>query len=708
MIEAQNKTEYDASRFMERLQAVEVELRDMAAELQQVTRVSSIMPQIETELGNLRDTVEQAVSADAKQSARDLAAAFRKLKRDLDDAQYASKLDGLDTEVREMGIASSDLQGKVAEFEAWSEKWLGRIAGDNAKVAQQMVGLEDRIRALEGRKIDQPVTQKNDDFDVVAREVSARFGKMQDDTFGMMQAAIEQLAQEIRNEGHHRASVIGQMQQQTADLHQNAVESLSKTSTEVKSLQVKFGESLAGLSSSISDAFEQTQSEANTFIEDLEGRATTLVTDTGDNFKAINSEIVETVQTMRTNATDAFKLLETGAGSESETRKRNSQEIIHHYHNFEDLITQEAQLVRGKADESFAGIVSEATMLINETTAPLAKGLDTINSVVNKLDEIEMVMQKCEDAFKDLNLEVSKEVTSLTEHHKQLAKDITFLAGNTARGCSDLEERLSRLEGSPDGAALSSQVHGTCTSFVQDMETQMDTLEQELGDIMANLGGFLSQTSGFPAEPEDVQFVFEPSLESRSWMLRSQEEASQLQPEFHPNLSTINSFPQIFEPSSKLDSQEPSVNLETDNEQNSGNVPDLQSEEEASDRDHEELSVGDDDIHTDTANFADQILRSSTDDDGPIPGADSEDEKFAAQILQSPDDPSHGGSDPEEIASDDQSPDDYQNPGHGSEPDEMESDNQPPDEYQRKGHDSDQEHQALDSDYDYEEDSKND
>ena len=33
MIEAQNKTEYDASRFMERLQAVEVELRDMAAEI---------------------------------------------------------------------------------------------------------------------------------------------------------------------------------------------------------------------------------------------------------------------------------------------------------------------------------------------------------------------------------------------------------------------------------------------------------------------------------------------------------------------------------------------------------------------------------------------------------------------------------------------------------------------------------------------------
>ena len=193
---------------MDRLQAVEMELRDMAAELQQVTRVSSIMPQIETELGNLRDTVEQAVSADAKQSARDLAAAFRKLKRDIDDAQYASKLDGLDTEVREMGIASSDLQSKVVEFEAWSEKWLGRIAGDNAKVAQQMVGLEDRIRALEGRKIDQPVTQKNDDFDIVAREVSARFGKMQDDTFGMMQAAIEQLAQEIRNEGHHRASVI--------------------------------------------------------------------------------------------------------------------------------------------------------------------------------------------------------------------------------------------------------------------------------------------------------------------------------------------------------------------------------------------------------------------------------------------------------------------------------------------------------------------
>ena len=494
------------------------------------------------------------------------------------------------------------------------------------------------------------------------------------------------------------------MQQQSADLHQNAVESLSKMSTEVKSLQVKFGESLAGLSSSISDAFEQTQSEANTFIEELEGRATTLVTDTGDNFKAINSEIVETVQTMRTNATDALKVLETGAESESETRKRNSQEIIHHYHNFGDLITQEVQLVRGKANDSFAEIVNEATMLINDATAPLAKGLDTINSVVYKLDEIEMVMQKCEDAFKDLNLEVSKEVTSLTEHHKQLAKDITFLAGNTARGCSDLEERLSRLEGSPGGqdgtgAAQASHVHGTCNSFVQDMETQMDTLEQELGDIMANLGGFLSQTSGFPAEQDDVQFVFEPSLESRSWMLRSQEEASQLQPEFQPNLSTINSFPPVFEPSSHLDSQEPSVNLNGD-----GNV---QAEEEASERDHEELSVGENDVHTDTANFADQILRSSTDDDGPIPGADSEDEKFAAQILHSPGDQSHS-SDAEEMGSDNQSLDGFPKPSYGSDPDEIESENQSQDNYQKPEYDSDHPHQEREDDYDYEEDSKND
>ena len=515
------KTDYDVSRFPTRLQAVETAVSEMASELQTVTRVSSIMPQIDTELANLKQAVDQAIAGDARQRARDLDAAFRRLRRDIDDAQYSSHIDGLDTEARDVTLTCSDLQSKVSDFESWSERWLSRLTSDQSKVTQQMNGLEERIRGLEARKSGEPVSRKNDDFDKVARGVAERFGKLQDDTFGTMQSTIEGLAQEIRNEGHQRASLIGQMQKQSADLHQNTVESLAKFNLELKSMSTGFGEALNSLTTSISQAFEQTQTETDAFVEDVNGRVTTLVTDAEENFKAIHSEVVETVKTMKENATSAFQVLEATTESEAETRKRNTEEILRHYHGFEDLIMQEAQLVRGTVKEKFAGIVNETTALINETTEPLEKGISTVNSVVQKLDRIEMAMQQCENVFKDMNMKVAKEVTTLTEKHKEIAREVTQLSGITARGCSDLEERLGKLEGTENGSplALSSDVHARCGGFVQTVESHVDQLEKQLGMLLMNVGG-LTMDSGESFD-EDVQFVFEPSLESRDWVFAS-------------------------------------------------------------------------------------------------------------------------------------------------------------------------------------------
>ena len=262
-------------------------------------------------------------------------------------------------------------------------------------------------------KIFDGIIAKKNELEAIDNETASSFSNFQSSINDLFSSISSKIAQEIKVESDAREQAISIAQSQASEVNQNAADSIIKLQTAVSTLTSSFNESVSSLSNSINDAFNATQDEVDQRISEIGDQFDSFLESAEDNFSAIQNETVSTISTLKKIVTQTRNVIEKVVNNESQTRKKNFEEIKNKYNSFEELIKKEQTLQMKRIEELNQELIKNGFEILNQVIHEPKNIVNEIHHYITTIDKAETKLNALENDFNKASNQVKESLKIL-------------------------------------------------------------------------------------------------------------------------------------------------------------------------------------------------------------------------------------------------------------------------------------------------------
>lgn len=502
----------DPSSFAQRLFSVDQVVNNIHASLADVSGAENNLlnghiPLLNQQIQQLRSDIERVSSSDINQALRTLSE-FTKSNRNLIDQNtqlISTEIQSVKDRVSDIFSATNQFTSKFNEFSESAKQHYITTNSEISRFNQSLDGTNQRLASYTARvqRVAEETHQCTRSHELCDKTATSSFNGLQLSINELVQSISKQLADEIRSVSETRISTNQTLHSQIEEVNNRSSVSIQNLRNFVGDLSSSFSKMITDSRSNIAAAFEQTQNETYSFINDIGTRLDEIISQSEENFVSIQSEIGETVNEIKKNSVGVFNMLEKALMDESSARKRNSNEILTKYKNFQNSIEQELVLQKQHIVEIITNHETEASKHLHYTSDSILEITNPLIANKNRLYEIEQRMSTLEEMMQHLNGMFVGTLSTLTKNYNDLKAQVYECHGEIESNLSDLSKRIIIVE-DPDTTpdfALREEVQDYSRRFDENIEGQMSGVENQLQLILSNLAGL---TIGYQSRPLDA------------------------------------------------------------------------------------------------------------------------------------------------------------------------------------------------------------
>lgn len=454
------------------------------------SRTFPSISQLIAELDDILDTTVSGKIPNALKYVNDLTG-HNKEQLNASASNFFSLTDGLKESLDDKLRKSQQLEHNITEFGDNAKNGLLDVRAEMGRTRDVLDATLQKANKLEKREgnIISELAKYNTEFEIVDTTASNSFTELVRNIVAVTKSAPAQLAASIREESSVRDQAAATIHLQAEEMNKRASERIKEIQDTLAAMTDAFKNSLEDLSSSISDAITQTQSETASSSADLSRQIDTVISETDSNMKSVTNEIVSTISEIRSNCQSARDSLEDSIVIESSVCSQNHKKVLEKFDHLKAVVIKERELQESHIQVMLRDCVKNSQDHRTRLMQPADVNIQYIKAKKIDMDRIESNLESLENKMNLLRQQINDSLNSLnrsiddTRHYINEARSMTVDSLEMFTKDIDNLQNLDR-----EKMANKSDISNEEEKFNQEVEQRVNFIEKQIMMAMQNLG----------------------------------------------------------------------------------------------------------------------------------------------------------------------------------------------------------------------------
>lgn len=384
------------------------------------------------------------------------------------------------------------------EFNITSKSTLIELIADKNRLGDKRDQIATRLYDIENHGVDilEESHRMRNDAQLLTNQLTNDYSQLEQSINSVINTTSDEMTSQINGETHLMQHTGQQLSSLTEELNRKISATSTDLTSTISNLSVSLQEAFKALSSTLTEALDQTQNENQAYAEEISKTLTTLVGETEANFKALESETINTIKDIKDNTEELNLIITSAIETENNIRAQNQESALTKFKDFKALIDFECQLqadhlteLNEKRNELVDKFLKESFNVHTDDWHNLFRQNEMINETESKLDDLEFSLLKFEESIssgtKIIEQSIADTISSLSEVNM-------FIDSNF----SIIEERLSKLSVSrnPNDQASKTELVALSSVYGSTNAEKIARAEEKLKQIKYILSHFIRKS----------------------------------------------------------------------------------------------------------------------------------------------------------------------------------------------------------------------